>query len=249
MRRKSNKTAYLIIAFCALIVSGLITVAVVSESTPVGSDGCYRDKTKITNAILIFLDSSDVYSATHLATISREIFKKISAAPEGTFISVASFSLNEASPLTSKRMSLCVPTKSIQDSPLFAQLKKQRFEETIEAAVFNDLTSDHSPIIEAIGEVMAEAPIHASNIELIIVSDLMQHSSLLSMYAQDWLKTEALNRQRIEKSRPSLNGVQLDLFFVTRPQEDRQNFAVRDWWLEFLSGSGATVRRFKIVSG
>jgi hypothetical protein len=249
--RSNNAKAYFVMAFGVLMILGLIIGAVLMETEPMGADGCYRDQTKVTNSIQVFLDTSDSYSQTHRMIIGAEIFKRIAGAPEGAHIGMYAFDASGLEGnLTTSVMSLCVPTESVQDSPLFAQLKKKRFVEAINESLSRTYTeSDVSPILEALNEVVASRPPYATETELIIATDLMQNSDLFSMYEPNWKQVVHTFKNRIDKSRPSLRGTQIDVLFVTRPLEDRQTFDVRDWWLEFLSASGGDIRQFKLISG
>jgi hypothetical protein len=248
-RSKTNPLYVILVTIFSMLLVGTLFFVLSQEVESVGPDGCYRDKGKIRESILVFLDTSDTYTDSQRALIASQIFKRVSAASEGTLIVISKFAEDEDTVIQTVER-LCVPTESVQDSPLFQRLKKERFEGGVAKALAEaDGQTERSPIIEALNDLAVMVPANSEENRMIIVSDLMQHSPLLNMYDLNWLKNKSQAMKRLQKAKPSISNMDLDILFIARKFEDRQTFEVRDWWLTFLSESGANISTFKLISG
>jgi len=139
---------------------------------------------------------------------------------------------------------------SLTANPLLIQKRfKANFEEPIKLMLERLLSaspSERSPIIEAINSAVIEAFIgqqaeHLNPVRrMIIVSDMLQHSRLYSMYQQapfyaDFEKT----LRKSEQSVPDLMGAEIEVLLLPRksPKGDRADLV--KFWTEFLTANGA----------
>ena len=88
------------------------------------------------------------------------------------------------------------------------------------------------------------------NKKLILVSDLLQHTSDFSVYGGviDFERYKSSNHWKSVKS--DLNDVEVELYFLHRDEESKlQNSHLRDFWIDFFEGQGAKVTRFLPIEG
>lgn len=199
-KRRQNKNDLLLKIGSALVIClviGGISAALIFRPEPLllNSENCPVDSSA-DKAIFIAVDTTDLMSERTVTEIRNRIRGKIDSAPE--FSLVRLFEINENSvghirPL----FSACKPPTGANANELVENpaLIRKRFQENFDQPVRSVLqkllepkAANQSPIIEAIASVAVEsmsgAASRSSTHELILVSDLIQHSDLFSMYQQ-----------------------------------------------------------------
>ncbi len=120
--------------------------------------------------------------------------------------------------------------------------------------VLKPTSSEISPIIETIQAVTVKefGPTWMDDRrkELIVVSDLLQHSKALSHYGARYSIDSFLKGQAFNKLRTDLRDVDVDLLYLYRDTEKaNQNTVHRDFWIKLIQEQGGNVRRIYSVSG
>lgn len=136
--------------------------------------------------------------------------------------------LNASSEELAAAISVCNPGDGRDKSTLDSnprRLKERWREEFFDkvAALFSDLenvpTAEQSPIIEGMKYVSIDAFVSSksSSKELIVVSDLLQHSSLFSHYTSSYNENEVNSNSNLKSSLPYLDAVSVKFMYVVRP--------------------------------
>jgi hypothetical protein len=144
----------------------------------------------------------------------------------------------------------CKPDPNANESPILSRFKLANFTFMLEENLKRMQGSgSSSPIISSLGSVAADLPAVYDDRRIILVSDLIEYSEIISMYPSDWLTTAEREKRNIAAKRPMLSGIYLEILFIPRPNQPQQDIALRDWWWSFIEESGGSVARFTPISG
>jgi hypothetical protein len=111
-----------------------------------------------------------------------------------------------------------------------------------------------SPITDALRYIAADVSGKDFVNKIYIISDMIEHSELLSMYKLDWFDNNYLpNRQSLLNQRPVFpEGSEIEIYLLNRARYQIQNEELQQYWLQMLTGPGAfsnTTLRFNFVAG
>ena len=189
----------------------------------------------------VLIDMTDPVSATQLAAARARLDRLIEAAPVNTRVSLATVGA-EAAPVRS----LCKPPADASALTGNPRLAAARYEAEFLAPVAGTLdrllavpVADSSPILEALQRFLAGIPgFDGAGVprEVVLVSDLVQHSDVFSFYrGDDWRAFAASGGT--ERLARSLDGVSVRVLRLPRPAAPTA--AVDDFWARYLDAQGA----------
>ena len=171
--------------------------------------GCAATPKQGPSALSILLDSTEPYSPIQMARETDRIIEKVSElepldrvriykvddVSNGFYNLILTFvSLIQ---MRTPRQLLRVLSRQILPSCWRRTLKEMQG------------TRSNSPIISSISSIAVDLPKSFENRSIVLVSDLIEHSDLISMYDSNWRKELVLAQRRLNAKRPMLNGVPL----------------------------------------
>jgi hypothetical protein len=145
----------------------------------------------------------------------------------------------------------------IESSIRIAQKWRDLFDEPIREVmkdVLQPMSSKTSPIIETIQAVsvyeFGSKKMDNRDKNLIIVSDLLQHSNALSHYSRKYNINSFIESQSYKKLSADLRDVDVDLLYLRRnTRKANQNSEHRNFWVRLIQEQGGSVRKIYSVSG
>ena len=145
----------------------------------------------------------------------------------------------------------CKPNPKSTAQPTQKRLQSKRFKFYIQEEL-RDLkteTRPASPIIESLAYVASDFERDNSQRMIVLVSDLMEHSSVISMYSDTWLDELNNQSEKSAKLRPMLKGIDMTVLFMTRAEQTNQTVELLSWWRKYLKDSKAFVERILPITG
>lgn len=253
MRRKRRKqsiplNAILVSILGIVVFLGVIAMFVLYEDPNIDSaTSCPREPGYTQVSLSVLLDSTDNYGAGQRLALINRVWDAVDTLDEYDRVKVYLVEQGQQTPL----QNLCKPGRnSMQDSPIVQQFQEARFKEFVNGAL-QQLQGERaiSPIIESLGWVAADQERDNSEHRILLVSDLLEYSDVISHYDSNWQSEYEASRTRILNQCPNLDNAQLDLIVPTRPNEPNQNNNLVTWWLEYLVECGGTVNSVSRVTG
>lgn len=198
--------------------------------------------------IVILIDLTDPLSVTQHARLRGVLEHRVAEAEPHTFMAIAQVAAAAAG--SGLAFGLCKPldgdkaNKFYQNPRRIAERYDRGFRRPLDALI-DGLTSSagapQSPIMESLQAALAETPsfLDASwPRDLIIVSDLLQHSEAFSFYrGHDWGAFE--RSPDFDRMAYNLRGVDVHIYRVPRPGAGVDGAVVEDFWVRYLDRSGA----------
>lgn len=202
-----------------------------------------------TGALVVLLDLTDPLTPQQGARLRTLLDNRIASLPQGTLISFGVVSND-----TGRRGSLfssCKPADGSAASQIYENpsLIGARFQEEFVAPLRAGLdeamragVEDRSPIMESLQALIAETPAFETSSgahDLMIVSDLLQHSDILSFYrGEGWEDLRA--RGGTERLARSLQGADVNILRVPRPSASAlAHEQIDDFWARYFDAQGA----------
>lgn len=207
------------------------------------------------NVIAILFDSSDALTELQQVKIQHVLDEIVRGVPKEARVDVYMATAQAgqlALPLFSKCNSFGGEAVGWIDNPQRIQkMHLESFVQPLEKAFVQALRArprDTSPILETIaaisvqsfGRITKHAKPESGARKLVIISDFLQNSTVLSQYRIypdiDTFSTEYGYTQTLS----SLNGVYVDMVYINRPKVIKlQNQRHRDWWCRYFNTRGA----------
>ena len=196
---------------------------------------------------VVLLDATDQPTPLQFNVVSVEILGMAQAMPANQRLSVVAIhpdadGVNPVAVLFSK----CKPPDGEGMDSLYQApgLAKMRYENHFHAPLLAAIETsgqlsrtDTSPILEAVYLVSRELGRDLPVTRMLLVSDLMQNSELLSFYRGRIDYSELQKRKSYVMDNPSLNGVNIRILHLSRKgnkEQQSQNF-----WERYFTESGA----------
>ena len=249
-RRKSNSDFFLKLgsALVICLVVGAISAALIFKPSVVtlDSDNCPINLAG-GHELLIAVDTTDFMSERTVTEIRNRISAKIENAPE--FSRIQLFEINEdSSGHTRALFSSCKPptganaNELIENPALIRKRFKENFDKPLKSVMKKLLepkNARQSPIIEAIASITVESrgsvSSEATDREFILVSDLVQHSNLFSMFREFPKYTDF--QQKVMKTGTgnfSLQNMAVELWVPPREVPIGSRSDLIRFWLDLL---------------
>jgi len=205
-----------------------------------------------TGSLAILLDLTDPLGTTQSITLRSEVERLVVESQRGTLVSLGRVSDNPEE--LGAAYVLCRPMTGAEGGEWLrnpTQLDRQfqeRFLKPFQAELDGMLDAQEakqSPIMEGLQALLAGTGAAGVKVlgprQIVIVSDLLQHSDAFSFYrGDDWGKFErSPDFPRLAKN---LDKVEVTIFRVPRPAAKVDMTAVDDFWVRYLQAQGvATV--------
>ena len=239
-----------IVAFVLVVlvvgVIGWMAIDVLDEPAVDSATACPQEPGHTNVTLSILLDSTDTYGAGQRLSLINGVWDEVDDLDVYDRVKIYQVERGEQAPL----QNLCKPAPSLQNTPMQQRFQEARFKELIDEALRSlDGERAISPIIESLGWVAANRERDGSERRILLVSDLMEYSDVISHYNSDWRRNYERNRQRIHGQCPNLENARLDLLIAARPAEPNQDNDLVEWWLEYLESCGGYVNSVTRVTG
>ena len=249
MNRKKRTQVVQIVAFSlvgSLLLGFFSFVYFLDEPAVDRATSCPHESGYTKVSLSILLDSTDTYGAGQRLSLINRVWDEVDALDVYDRVKIYLVEGGEQVPL----QNLCKPGRSLQDTPIQQQFQEVRFKELIGKAL-QRLEGERavSPIIESLGWVAADRERDGSELRVLLVSDLLEYSDVISHYSPDWRRNYERKRQRIHGQCPNLENARLDLLIPVRPAEPNQNNDLVEWWLEYLESCGGYVNSVTRITG
>ena len=231
----------------AVVVGIFIWLVFYLDDPAIDSDtSCPREAGYTRVSLSILLDSTDTYGAGQRLSLINRVWDEVDALDVYDRVKIYMVEGGEQVPL----QHLCKPARSLQDTPIQQQFKEMRFKELIGKAL-QRLEGERaaSPIIESLGWVAADRERDGSERRILLVSDLLEYSDVISHYSPHWRLEYEGSRQRVHGQCPNLDNARLDLLVPARPKQPTQNNDLVNWWLDYLDSCGGYVNSVTRVTG
>ena len=237
--------AFVLVALL-LGVIGWVAIVFLDEPTVDRDTSCPYESGYTKVSLSILLDSTDNYGAGQRLSLINRVWDEVDALDVYDRVKIYQVERGEQAPL----QNLCKPARSLQDTPIQQQFQEARFKERIGKAL-RHLEGERaiSPIIESLGWVAADRERDGSERRILVVSDLLEYSDVISHYNPDWRRNYERDHQRIHGQCPNLENARLDLLVPARPAEPNQNNDLVEWWLAYLESCGGYVNSVTRVTG
>lgn len=238
-KKKSDKTYLTLSAVAIAAILSVIGYVFMNPPAVQQSNGCLAEQQKANSSLSILLDTTDQYRPVKLKVIKNILYERVLQLKQFDHVKV--YRVDELRDgILKPAIDICKPGLDQLENPLFSKLKKVQFEEAIESA-FGVMEGSHptSPIIESISSVASDMSLVHENKEIIVVTDLIENSEIISMYHAGWESELDSNERYVEKMQPTLDGRKVRLLMLARPEVSTQNLDLKKWWICFLRNSGA----------
>ena len=210
---------------------------------------CHR--TGPVKSVAVLLDLTDPLNTTQAARLRRQIDQMIDRAKTDTMVSIGVVSEDPAN--WGVRFSRCKPATGddaniLYENPgLIAATYESEFTQPLDQLLDRLMSGDvenRSPIMEALQALVAEAPsfpMPSGESQILIVSDMLQHSDVLSFYrGEGWSHFTEPNE--VSRLAQNLSGVDVQLMIIPRTGGNIPGRAdVEDFWSRYLDVQGANI--------
>ena len=246
-RRRAPPAKILVLTLGPVIVlAALLTVFLYDSPTLDARSACPLDPGYTQVSLSVVLDATDVYGPAQRLSIANSVWDSVNALEVYDRVKIYTIEPGEQIPL----LNLCKPGSNMQDSPAEQQMRELQFKLFTNDAL-DELqgTRPNSPIIESLGWIAADHERDGSDQRILLVSDLIEHSGVISHYDPNWPEVYETNRTRIHNQCPNLDNIRLDILFPTRPDRATQNNDLVMWWLDYLEACGGDVNSVTRITG
>ena len=251
-RRQGSNIVWIliIILVIAALVGALLFFLKVKDSYKIDSETLCPIDIGPTGYIVVLLDLTDTLSQSQASKLRQELDWEFQRAETGTMISAGVVS---ADPINwGTKIAICKPLQGHEANELYQNptLIEERYNdgflsriETTIQSMMKSKTENRSPIMESLQAVISETPGFATSHDrkrIIVVSDLLQHSDVISFYRGQYWDHFASSPQYSRLSK-NLDGVEVIIIYLPRPEARISNrAAVDDFWVRYFDRQGAS---------
>ncbi|MDN7135362.1 hypothetical protein [Pseudidiomarina terrestris] len=205
----------------------------------------------------ILIDTTDSLSRDQALYVNRVITQYIRNAQKYEKLSL--YFLNENPAEISANLSICNPGDGSDANQLTSNTKmiRDRWEEQFMSRLASQLLTletveegEMSPILEGMKFVSTDAfvGLEASQKKLFVVSDLLQYSPVISHYNNRYDISDDYFVREVDNLLPHLQGVSVELFYVTRPNyRGNQTNKHIMFWEKVVNRSGGILSQIHMV--
>jgi len=241
-----NKLGIFIV--CILMIS--VFVGVILNQPPIVNEKnyCPIEDRLSKNTYAILLDTTQEISATQKSEIINFIEEvRVNAEAYDRFM------IYQVDPSQNKLLSsdfdYCKPANNMLDNPIFLKFREANFKSEIRKKLSPDFGRNSSPIIRAIGSVETQFPTNGSKRHLIIASDLIENSELLSQINSRWKIQAEQNKKVLIDTKPNLTDINLTVLWIPRPYIPHHNDDFILWWGSYFKSANADISEIIKIKG
>jgi hypothetical protein len=244
-------TILLLFAGAGGIIMGMVLLYFMASEPRQGEDLCWLD-TPIPASADVVVDPTDAFPPVEMQALRLAVQRRVATLEAGSRLTLSVIRPEGQGPLVVQLFSCCKPRDGSKVNILFETegvLKRRyqtEFVQPLEAALrtieaYKDEKT--SPILAALyqvagsihaGDAAAPAPRH-----LLIVSDLLEFSSTLSMYEPAYSWANVLKDPRVRAMQGLLAGVDITVLLRSTPRtKQHQHAQHRAFWEKYLDHAG-----------
>ena len=267
--KKNSGTKFVAIVFLVVVISafaGVLSYLTLNAGPQVSAVGCPIDETFINQNIAVLFDTTEPMVPSQAREIDNRMNSIVSQLEEFDRVGFYEVRSDERSAVRKVSLQLgssgdvidhfCRQPVSWDDAPARARLT-----EALPVLISQELLQNveqgeqsFSPITDALRFIAADVTGKPFPTKIIVVSDMIEHSEILSMYKSDWFESSySASRQVILNQRPIFpEGTEIEIYLLNRPRNPVQNEELQQYWLQMLTGPGAfstTSLKFNFVAG
>lgn len=247
-RGEGNIMWYLLIAACFVIVGGFgyAAFSLAGKSQTDEATLCHKEGAQ--NVTVILLDLTDPLTKTQHARLKTILQEEVRNSTTDTMISFGVVS--EDSDNWGARFAKCKPETGETASALYANPRQisdrydREFTQPMQVKLAEAITGqaeNQSPIMEALQSLISQTPDFTrvkGHRKVIIVSDMLQHSGILSFYRGQGWEYFAKNNGA-DRLAGNLKKVSVEIFRIPRtgPSIPSKKFA-DDFWFHYFERQG-----------
>ena len=210
---------------------------------------------------VVLIDRTDPLSVIQQKDLERHLSQLKTSLPKRTAVEVYSIGAEQKQLLSPEGNRLCNPGRStdvsgISGNPRLAEKRwSERFSQPLDE-LFRRMaesgTSPRSPIMEAIQSVgvtaFGQLPERISYRSLVIASDMLQNSAVLSQYRDFYSFAQFKTQDSYRRVRTELRGVEVELWYIggRSPRQGRRHV---EFWQQFFADTGAKIVRVSMIQG
>ena len=239
-----------IVGFFILALLGTAITWIYFKSTYDKNTFCEKEVKLTTTAIII--DRTGDFSLNHIRSIKEIIDFEIEKLSLGDRLSLYAIDPVKFKGLSEVLFEKCKPktgsqvNKFVENKRMLETRFVKEFKEPVQSIsqdVIDGNDGASSPIIEGIFDVISKINLenNSSISRLVIISDLLQHSNIMTMYKGSINNIE--NLPRVKRIIPDLGGVEVKVFWILRDntkEERLQSKELLAWWDSFFEHSLAS---------
>ena len=248
-KKKSDRTYLMLSGVAIAAILGVLGYVFMNPPAALQANGCLAEQQKTNSSLSILLDTTDQYRPVQLKVIKNILYERVLELKQFDHVKV--YRVDELRDgILKAAINICKPGLDQLENPLFSKLKKVQFEEAIDSAFkVMEGSKPTSPIIESISSIASDMSLAHEDKEIIVVTDLIENSEIVSMYRNGWESKLKSDERYLEKTQPTLGGIRVRLLMLARPEVSTQNLDLKKWWIRFLRSSGAPKVELKEIRG
>ena len=246
-KQKSSPFFWVFISIVIISLIGIVFLLIKFDTQKPDYKGCLENNSANYVELSVLIDATEPIGAAQLEKASSYVQKQV--ANLGAYDRVRIFAMSETSRESLKpSFDFCKPDPESFEAPTKKRFESLRFKRLIEREIRkNEGVQTISPIIRSVGSVASQFKSQIGTKIAIMISDLIENSETLSMYKPNWKRLSESNL--VNKSRPMLDDVEIEILWLMRPTEDRQTVEIREWWTKYLQKSGGYVSTIIPMTG
>jgi hypothetical protein len=274
-RGSSNNISKSIFAILVALIITSIVYFVFKYEEPIERDlitGCPIDRSLVARQYVFLLDTTEPLVPSQYQEISfriEQIIQNLKTNDLIKFYSVESNDISGVNRLSIKSIGdqsvdyYCIPdSKNWMDSPQKQQqtalIPKFLTTQALDS-IDNKSVQNSSPIIDAIRYIQADDERFVTSQDIYIISDMIENSTILSMYRPSWYENEYLpNQNNVLNQKPLFRRDaqhNINIMAIMRPQHPNvQNEEWINFWTHIIKGTNPNATphinlRFDRISG
>lgn len=247
---------------CFCWVAGTARISTAASRLIDYATGCPKDG-EYSAIFAVLLDTTDSLSAVQQEIVQKKLEDLAENLPRYGKLDV--FVVRESSHrLIEPLLQVCNPGRASDTNEWTGnpRLMEKRWhakfmdplDNSLKTALSDSAITKQSPIMEEIQQVSVQAFFETSakttTKRLVIVSDMLQNSTILNQYRQPEPFEQFEHQAGFVKVRPQLNDVDVTLLYIRRPSQfNRQGRKHIEFWKSFFTASGAQIEEIMSVNG
>lgn len=249
--RSAGPVAFIAITL-VLIIGGLFSIKYL-ESPSIDERTLCPEETGPVAGLVILLDLTDPIGPTQRARLRGILDRAIADATPDTLIAVGTVGSDADS-----TFARCKPLEGSRANELYQnpRLVEERYREEFQSPLYDMLeemlaakVAPQSPIMESLQSVLVAAPGFLDaryHRRVVIVSDLLQHSTAFSFYRGGTWRTFERSAD-FHRLAGNLHGMDVEIHRLPRPNANIDRDDVDDFWINYFEQAGALSVDTKVV--
>jgi hypothetical protein len=256
-KKKADLQGFILLGLVllAIIIGGVYYFKIQSERVARNKDDLCREDGFVARETAIIIDATDDFNESQALIIKKEFEKVIGKSLIDERFSL--YVINENISDNKRLIVACNAGDGSDKNEMTSNLRrlKQAWEQKFYNRIVNQIDelvgeheADESPIMEFIKFVSVESfySSNAAEKRLIVVSDMLHHTSSFSHYAPT---KKFFNSAYSIEVRPYLDDIDVDLLYVYRPEYAAlQNRKHIEFWEKYFSDGNGSLVRVKTIN-